>query len=300
MRRRILVLGSAAAMLAAAAVWLLSRPRPPHVLLITLDTTRADRLGCYGCTQSRTPVFDALASSGILCERALTVAPQTLPAHASMFTGLYPLESGVRTNGRGRLDESIPTLAQALKRQGYDTAAFVASFVVDRKFGLDAGFNTYDDDFVGDEPVGEAMQRQRRGESVVNAALQWLRLKREKPFFCWVHLYDPHAPYLAHTELFGNDYVDRPYDAEIAYVDLQAGRLVNFLKSRGLEQETLIVVVGDHGEGLGEHVEKGHGMTLYDESLHVPLIFRHVGRLPAGKRVPENISLVDLSPTILD
>jgi len=304
MRRRILVLGSAAALLAAAGFWLWPRSRP-HVLLITLDTTRADRLGCHGYKtgQDPTPVLDALASAGVLCERALTVAPQTLPAHTSMFTGLYPLESGVRTNGRRRLDDRIPTLAEVLKRQGYDTAAFVASFVLDRKFGLDRGFNTYDDDFSGDDPDSAAIQRQRPGELVVNAALKWLETKREKPFFCWVHLYDPHAPYLTHTDLFGDKYLGGPsdaYDAEIAYVDRQVGRLVNFLKERGLETDTLVVVVGDHGEGLGEHVEKEHGMTLYHEALHVPLIFRHVGRLSAARRVAESVSLVDLSPTILD
>ncbi|HEY2251871.1 MAG TPA: sulfatase-like hydrolase/transferase, partial [Planctomycetaceae bacterium] len=296
--RRILLCIAAAALLAMTAFWL--RPgSPPRLLLITLDTTRADRLGCYGYAAGQTPVLDALAASGVLCERASTVAPQTLPAHTSMFTGLYPLETGVVTNGRGRLGDGIPTLAEALKRRGYDTAAFVASFVLDRKFGLERGFTTYDDDFVGDEPVGEALQRQRRGASVVDAALQWLETKRQKPFFCWIHLYDPHSPYLAHDDLFNGKYATRPYDGEIAYVDLQVGRLVNFLKSRGLDKDTLIVVVGDHGEGQGEHVEKGHGLTLYREVLHVPLIFRYLGQLPA-RRVAENISLVDLSPTILD
>jgi arylsulfatase A-like enzyme/Tfp pilus assembly protein PilF len=270
------------------------------VLLITLDTTRADRLGCYGYQAGQTPVLDTLAAAGVLCERALTVAPQTLPAHVSMFTGLYPVESGIATNGRGRLDDSIPTLAESLKRQGYDTAAFVASFVLDRKFGLDRGFNTYDDDFTGEEPVGEALHRQRHGAAVVDAALTWLGAKRERPFFCWVHLYDPHAPYLSHAELFGDQYADRPYDAEIAYVDRQVGRLVDFLKNQKLETNTLVVVAGDHGEGLEEHVEKQHGMTLYQEVLHVPLIFRHVGRLSAQGRVAANVSLVDLSPTILD
>jgi len=297
--RRILVWGGAAAVLVALALWLWPRPRP-HILLVTLDTTRADRLGCYGYTAGQTPVLDALAAAGVLCERATTVAPLTLPAHTSMFTGLYPVESGVRTNGRGRLDDTIPTLAEVLKQQGYDTAAFVASFVLDRKFGLDRGFRTYDDEFADDEPGGEALHRQRRGELVVDAALEWLQAKRAKPFFCWVHLYDPHAPYLSHAESLGSKYAHSPYDGEIAYVDVQVGRLVDFLKSRGLESDTLVVVVGDHGEGLEQHVEKQHGMTLYHEVLHVPLIFRHVGRLSAKQRVAEDVSLVDLSPTILD
>jgi arylsulfatase A-like enzyme/Tfp pilus assembly protein PilF len=224
-----------------------------------------------------------------------------------MFTGLYPAENGIVTNGRGQLDPSIRALAEVLKREGYDTGAFVASFVLNRKFGLDQGFRTYDDDFAGDEEAPNALHRQRHGESVVDAALKWLGAKREKPFFCWVHLYDPHEPYLPHEELFKDKYIDRPYDAEIAYVDMQVGRLVDFLKARGLESQTLVVVVGDHGEGLAgqaeglaEHLERTHALTLYNETMHVPLIFRHVGQLPAGRHVAGNISLVDLSPTVLD
>ena len=304
MPRRILLLFTAVAMLAGISWYLWHAPRKPHFLLITLDTTRADRLKCYGYSAGNTPVLDSLAAQGVLCERAFTVAPMTLPSHTSMFTGLYPAENGIVTNGRGALDVSIPVLAEVLKRQGYDTGAFVASFVLNRKFGLDRGFRTYDDDFANEEPGSDSMHRQRHGQSVVDAALKWLGAKREKPFFCWVHLYDPHAPYLPHTETFQNKYVGLPpektYDAEIAYVDLQVGRLVDHLKTQGLDTQTLIAVVGDHGEGLGEHIEREHGMTLYNDALQVPLIFRHVGRLPAGRRVAENVSLVDLSPTILD
>jgi len=290
----------AMAMLAGLS-WFLWPSQKYNVLLVTLDTTRADRLGCYGYSAGNTPVLDTLAAEGVLCERAFTVAPITLAAHATMFTGLYPAESGVVTNGRGgRLDDRIPTLAEVLNREGYDTGAFVASFVLNSKFGLDRGFRTYDDDFASAEAAPDALHRQRHGESVVDAALQWLGAKREKPFFCWVHLYDPHAPYLPHTALFGAKYVDRPYDAEIAYVDRQVGRLVDFLKTRGLESRTLVAVVGDHGEGLADHLERGHGLTLYHETMQVPLIFRHAGRLPAGRRVAGNVSLVDLSLTILD
>jgi arylsulfatase A-like enzyme/tetratricopeptide (TPR) repeat protein len=300
MPRRYLMSGAAAALLVFAS-WLLWPPRTiPSFLLVTLDTTRADRLGCYGYPAGETPALDALADAGVLCERAFTVAPITLPSHATMFTGLFPAENGVVTNGRGRLDESIPTLAEVLKRNGYDTGAFVASFVLNRKFGLDLGFDTYDDEFATGEAASDVTHRQRSGAAVVDAALQWLATKREKPFFCWIHLYDPHSPYLPHTDLFGDTYVDRPYDAEIAYVDRQVQRLVDFLKVEGRDSQTLVVVVGDHGEGLADHVEQEHGMTLYDEALHVPLIFRHVGRLPARRRVVGNISLVDFSPTVLD
>ncbi len=300
MSRRRLLLCAATAISAGLAWWLWPVRQKPNFLLVTLDTTRADRIGCYGYRAGSTPALDALAENGVLCERAFTVAPITLPSHTSMFTGLYPPENGIFTNGRGRLDESIPTLAEVLKHNGYETAAFVASFVLNAKFGLDLGFETYDDDFTSEAAVEDVLHRQRSGQSVVDAALKWLGLRREKPFFCWVHLYDPHAPYLAYPELFGDKYVDRPYDAEIAYVDLQVQRLIDYLKQNGLEKQTLVVVVGDHGEGLGEHVEQEHGMTLYDDTLHVPLIFRHAGQLPGKRRIPSNVSLVDLSPTVLD
>lgn len=306
MPRRILRFGAAALLLAGLS-WIIWPRHKPNFLLVTLDTTRPDRLKCYGYAAGDTPVLDALAAEGVLCERAFTAAPITLPSHTTMFTGLYPAENGIVTNGRGRLPESIRTLADVLKREGYDTGAFVACFVLNGKFGLDRGFRTYDDDFAGEEAAPDTLHRQRHGESVVNAALKWLRFKREKPFFCWVHLYDPHDPYLPHTDLFKDKYVDRPYDAEIAYVDRQVGRLVDFLKNEGLDSQTLVAVVGDHGEGLAghaeglaEHFERSHGMTLYNETLHVPLIFRHVGQLPADRRIAANISLVDLSPTILD
>jgi arylsulfatase A-like enzyme/Flp pilus assembly protein TadD len=297
--RRIVVPGIVAGVLAGLALWLWPRPRP-NLLLITLDTTRADRLGCYGYSAGRTPVLDSLAASGILCERAYTVAPLTLPAHASLLTGLYPAENGVRTNGRGRLDDGIPTLAEVLKRRGYETAAFVASFVLDAKFGLDRGFRTYDDELPADEPGAAELHRQRSGEAVVDAALAWLNQKHSGSFFCWVHLYDPHAPYLSHADLFGEAFADRPYDAEIAYVDQQVGRLVEFLRTNGLDSRTLVVVVGDHGEGLGEHVERTHGSTLYNVTMQVPLIFHQAGRLSAGGRVAANVSLIDVSPTIVD
>ncbi|HTI49314.1 MAG TPA: sulfatase-like hydrolase/transferase [Planctomycetaceae bacterium] len=272
----------------------------PNLLLITLDTTRADRLGCYGFPSARTPALDALASGGVLCEEAHTVMPLTLPAHAALFTGRYPAENGMEMNGRGRLDETIETLAELLEGQGYATGAFVASFVLDRKFGLDQGFQVYDDDFAADRQLTDSMQRQRSGAGVVDAALRWLSGQSKAPFFCWVHLYDPHAPYETHAALFGEQFAGRPYDAEIAYADLQVGRLFDFLDHRGLRQETLVVVAGDHGEGLGDHLERTHGSTLYREILRVPLIWRFPDRLSAGRRLETRVSLVDVSPTILD
>jgi arylsulfatase A-like enzyme/Tfp pilus assembly protein PilF len=299
MLRKFVVCVTVAAVVGSLAFWLWPRPKT-NLLLITLDTTRADHLGCYGYAGAKTPVLDELAASGVLCERAYTVAPLTLPAHASLFTGLYPAEHGVRSNGRGRLDDSIPTLAEVLRRKGYDTAAFVASFVLDARFGLARGFKKYDDDIGGESADGDSAHRERDAASVVDAALAWLQEKRDRPFFCWVHLYDPHAPYLTHADEFGDEFADRPYDAEIASVDSAVGRLVDFLKTRGLDSRTLVVIVGDHGEGLREHQEPRHGLTLYNTILHVPLIFRHSGQLAPGRRVSGEVSLADVSPTLLE
>jgi arylsulfatase A-like enzyme/Flp pilus assembly protein TadD len=301
MRRKIVGLAAAVGLAVGLGVWQWVRPsHGPHLLIITLDTTRADRLGCYGYEQAQTPVLDSLAAEGILFEEAYTVAPITLPTHTSLFTGLYPAETGIRTNGRGRLPESITTLASVLKQRGYETAAFIASVVLNRKYGLNQGFETYDDELGEDQSTLDPMHRQRSGETVVDSALRWLDRTHRRPFCCWVHLFDPHSPYVPHTDLFGDEFADRPYDGEIAYVDRQVGRLIDFLKVRGLEQDTLVVVLGDHGEGLGDHGERMHSYMLYKTTMHVPLIFRRPGRLPAGKRVAPRVSLVDASPTILE
>jgi arylsulfatase A-like enzyme/Tfp pilus assembly protein PilF len=274
--------------------------RPPNVLLITLDTTRADRLGCYGYALALTPTLDALAAEGVLFERACTPAPLTLPSHASMMTGLYPPEHGLVSNGRGRLDENIPTLAESLRDAGYDTAGFIGSFVLHSKFGLQQGFASYDDDMTNTRPTEHGLHRQRDGVQVVDSALAWLTQRRTKPFFCWVHLYDPHNPYLAHADEFGDRFQDRPYDGEIAYVDRQVQRLVKHLDSNQFRERTLVVVVGDHGENLGEHDEEEHSLTLYDSVLHVPWIWAGYGASAKGRRVPQPVSLVDLRPTILE
>jgi arylsulfatase A-like enzyme/Flp pilus assembly protein TadD len=286
--------------LAGLFFWAWPRQRA-NLLLITLDTTRADRLGCYGHQQARTPVLDELARNGIVWDNAATVAPLTLPAHASLFTGRYPAENGVRANGRGCLDESIPTLARVLKKQGYQTAAFVASFVLDRQFGLAQGFDTYDDEFAGETPrAGVPGGWERGAAAVVDAALEWLDTKPPGPFFVWVHCYDAHRPYFSHTDVLGGEFVERPYDGEIAYVDRCLGRLLDHLKDHDLESGTLVVIVGDHGEGLGDHDEMTHGFALYNTTMRIPLILRHPGRLPSGRRVDTPISLVDVSPTVLD
>lgn len=300
MKRKTLLSVLAAAAVAGLGWWYRSLPsHGPHLLLITLDTTRADRLGCYGYDGARTPVLDALAAEGVLFEQASTVAPITQPAHASLFTGFYPKETGIRWNGQGRLPESFTTLASVLKARGYDTGAFIGAVVLNRSAGMNQGFDTYDDDFADPESPLDPLDGQRAGARVVDAALKWLSPVHRRPWFCWVHLFDCHNPYVAHPELFGKDFDDRLYDGELAYVDRQVGKLVDFLKSRKMDGETLVVVVGDHGESLGEHDESSHGFSLYQAAMHVPLLFRHGGQLQAGRRVASRVSMVDISPTIL-
>lgn len=287
-------------LIAGGAVWYTRFPRRFNVLLITLDTTRADRLGGYGYPLAKTPVLDRLAQQGVLFERAYAPVPLTLPSHASMLTGLYPPEHGLHNNGQAALPQGLPTLATQLEAAGYETGAFVAAFVLDHKFGLQRGFKTYDDDLSRADPALDGHHRYRDGKLVIDAALKWLRPRSRKPFLCWVHLFDPHYPYLAHEVRFGTEFQDRPYDAELAYVDEQIGRLIAALAESGALEHTLIVVVGDHGESLGEHGELTHGMTLYDATLRVPLLIVSPKESQPGHRVAEPVSLVDLTPTLLD
>jgi arylsulfatase A-like enzyme len=286
--------------LVGGVVWYVRSPRRLNVLLITLDTTRADHLGCYGYSEAKTPVLDRLAQQGVLFERAYAPAPLTLPSHASMFTGLYPPEHGLHNNGQGALPQGLPTLATQLQAAGYETGAFVAAFVLDHKFGLNRGFQTYNDDLTLSDPGLHGHHQYRDGSFVIDAALRWLRPRTSKPFFCWVHLFDPHYPYLAHEDEFGTQFKDRPYDAELAYVDQQLERLISALKESGALEHTMIVIVGDHGESFGEHGELSHGMTIYDATLRVPLLVVSPRESQPGQRVAEPVSLVDLTPTVLD
>ena len=277
----------------------------PNVLLITLDTTRADHLGCYGDQDALTPALDALAARGALFEQAFTSCPQTLAAHATMLTGLQPPEHGLRINGKQRLGAGIPTLAETLAARGYRTGAFVAAFVLDSKFGLNRGFETYDEDLSHAVPqaVHERLSVYRPGNQVVDAALGWLEKAAAgpAPFFCWVHLYDPHYPDFAHDELAGTPFEGKAsYDAEVAFMDRQVGRLAAFLETRQLAGRTLVVAVADHGEGLGDHGEIEHGYLLNEEVLRVPLLVAFPGVVRAGARVDAMVSLVDLAPTVLE
>src|SRR5579871_5279637 len=301
-RKSVRIWGAIVGLLAigmAAAYCLWPRTRL-NVILVTLDTTRADRIGCYGYPRARTPALDALAERGILFEAARTPIPVTLPAHASMLTGLYPPEHGLHSNSRARLGAKVPCLTEILRDAGYDTGAFVGSFVLNSKFGLNRGFQTYDDDLSSSESSNPLADRRRSGRVVVDSALAWLQSPRERPFFCWVHLYDPHFPYEARQETFGEEFVERPYDAGIAFADRQVQRLRDFLRDKQLEETTLVIVAGDHGESLMEHNEPEHGFLLYDSTLRVPFILSGPKFFKSGARVSTPVSLADLMPTVLD
>jgi arylsulfatase A-like enzyme/Flp pilus assembly protein TadD len=300
MRRRTRIIGSAcllAVLLAAAGC---RRAAPPNVLLITLDTTRADHLGCYGYSRAMTLAIDRLATQGVVFDNAFAAAPLTAPSHATMLTGLYPPEHGVRINGEGTLPSSIPTLAEYFTNRGYRTGAFIGAFVLDRRFGFARGFEVYDDDMRGGVYSDIALYRFRLGQKVADAALQWLRSHAYERFFCWVHLFDPHSPYDPHPDMFGSRFLDKPYDGEIAYVDVQIDRLLRFLDDHRLRNKTLVIIAGDHGEGLDEHRERTHGYLTYNTTLRVPLIFHWPARWKTGRRLAAPVTLADLMPTIIE
>ena len=276
-----------------------------NVLLVTLDTTRADRLGCYGYDAAGTPTLDALAKQGIRFDDAVTVAPVTLPSHASILTGLAPHHHGVRNNGGFHLDPAHVTLAEILSDRGYQTAAFIAAFVLDARYGLDQGFDVYNDDVGLDSSnTIEAFARpiyERSATRVTSDAVSWLGTRdRNRPFFCWVHYFDPHKPYNTPAP-FDKRFRNRPYDGEIAYMDNQIGRLVQALKWEGAWDNTLIVVVADHGEGLGDHDEATHAKLIYDSVMRVPLIMACPGLFKKSYVVDDVVvSVTDIFPTVLD
>lgn len=269
-----------------------------NVLLVTLDTTRADRIGCYGYAGGSTPSLDKLAASGVLFEWALTQVPQTLPAHATLLTGRYPREHGIRVNGQAALGDQFPTLTSIFKSKGYATGAFVSSFVLDDRFGLARGFDVYDDEMPQDLVERRRIDAERAGNETTDRALAWLGSVKSKPFFCWLHYYDPHDPY-APPAAFANRGRD-PYDGEIAFVDSQIDRVMTWLNAERLTGRTLIVVVGDHGESFGEHGERGHAVFLYQTNMRIPLLLSHPGALPAARRVSGVADLADVFPTVLD
>jgi choline-sulfatase len=272
-----------------------------NVLVITLDTTRADRLGAYGFAGVQTPNLDRLAREGVLFEQAASAAPLTLPAHSSLFTGKFPPDHGVRDNGGFFLDPRETTLANVLKSHGLKTGAFIGAYVLDSKWGLNQGFDTYFDDFDLSKYKAISLGAiQRPGNEVVDHGLQWLDQIGASRFFCWLHLYDPHAPYEP-PEPYKSLYRDRPYVGEIAFVDAQVGRVVSHLEAHHLLDSTIVVVMGDHGESLSEHGEATHGFFIYESTLHVPLLVRApFSGTRGGRRVMDVVRSVDVMPTILD
>jgi arylsulfatase A-like enzyme/Tfp pilus assembly protein PilF len=279
-----------------------SRPvRPPDVLLVTIDTLRADHLGCYGFSLARTPQIDRLSREGVLCSDAVAAAPITLPSHCSIMTGLYPPAHGVRDNGAYALGDRAVTLAERLKGAGYETQAFVSALVLNRRYGLAQGFDGYDDDLWAENEPKLFMIRDRKARKTADRVLEWLDRRKEalesRPYFAWVHFFDPHQPYVPEAE----DRLFAPtlYDGEIGGVDRALGRILDRLRKDGTLDRTLVVVTADHGESLGEHDEKTHAVFIYDATVRVPLIFRYPRLLPAGRRYEGPVRSVDIVPTIL-
>ena len=267
-----------------------------NVLLITLDTTRADHLPVYGYEKVKTPGFDRLGKTSLIFDDAIAHVPLTLPSHASILTGQLPIGHGVRDNEGYVVNPKADTLASILKGKGYTTAAFVSAFVLDSRWGLNHGFDSYFDHF---NPYREVNRDdiQRRAEETESEVEKWLPANKDGRFFCWVHFYDPHEPYDP-PEPYASTYAANRYDGEIAYMDQYVGKLLAKLDELRVSDRTLVIVTGDHGEGLGEHDELTHGMFLYSTTTQVPLLIR----IPGGKqrRIHGIVRHIDLAPTILD
>jgi arylsulfatase A-like enzyme/thioredoxin-like negative regulator of GroEL len=284
-------------------VSVLSQAEAPNIILVTVDTTRADRMGFLGSKRGITPNLDLLAQQGVVFERAFSQAPLTPVSHATIFTGTYPQFHTVTDFGRP-LPALLPFVPEILQKSGYHTAAFIGSLILDPKAnmapGFDRGFDFFDAGFrvkrSSDEDRYDTIER--RGGVVVAHAIAWLNKNRTaQPFFIWIHLYDPHAPYDPPPP-YDSRFKDL-YDGEVAYSDASLGKLFEYLRQRGLYDRALITVMSDHGESLGAHGESMHGIFLYDETIHVPLVFKLPGELLAGRRVATQVRLVDVAPTLL-
>jgi choline-sulfatase len=275
-------------------------PRDANVLLITLDTTRADHLSCYDPGKAKTPSLDALAARGVRFLHATAQVPLTLPSHACIMTGAYPTVHGLRDMGGFVLDPSHPTVASLTQAEGFETAAFVGSRAVGHRFGLAHGFEVYDDDMGPQTEEGKlpGVFAERRGAVVTDHALEWLKHHSQRKFFLWAHYYDPHEPYDP-PEPYRREYAKSLYDGEIAYMDEQVGRLLAGLDQLGITSRTLVIAIGDHGESLGEHGEATHGLFLYDATLHVPLLIAGPG-VPIGKVIGEQVRSIDIHPTVME
>jgi len=273
----------------------------PDVYLITIDTLRADHVHCYGYDKGATPAIDSLARNGVRFAHAFTPSPLTNTSHTSILTGLLPGSHGV-TDFAIPLAASYPTAAELLKERGYHTAAFIGAIILDSKAlapGLDRGFDFYDNFPAHADPKTRWGRVERRGEEVVHHAEQWLAAHPQGPHFVWVHLYDPHDPYEPPPP-FSQIYKDRLYDGEIAYADTALANFLEFLKRHDWYRNAVIVLVGDHGEGLGQHGEDTHGIFLYDSTIHVPLLFKLPDSSFAGKVIDAQVRTTDILPTVLD
>jgi choline-sulfatase len=290
-----IAIGCTAALL---ALTIRAQGQRPNVLLITLDTVRADHLGAYGSRDAATPAIDRLAREGVRFADATTASPLTGPAHAAILTGVYPARYGVRDNATTSLPDRAVTLGEILKNAGYRTGGFVGAFILGREYGFAQGFDEFDARFDRFD-ASMKLQAQRLGGAVVEAAAAWLGRSNGQPFFSWVHLYDAHAPYTPPAP-FAARFRARPYDGEIAYVDSCVQRLVSLLEQQGALDRTLVVVIADHGEGLGDHDEGEHGLFLYEPVLRVPWIVRLPDRALAGKVVDEQVRSIDVVPTVAE
>ncbi|MGB5704355.1 MAG: sulfatase-like hydrolase/transferase [Polyangiales bacterium] len=276
-------------------------PQRPNIVVITVDTLRADHLGCYGFEAARTPNIDALATQGVKAEHATAATPITLPSHSSIFTGLYPPAHGVRDNGIYKLPDEVDTLAERLSAEGYRTQAFVSAWVLHHRFNLSQGFDGYDDILANEGDPGMFRVPERSGKATMDGVLRWLDsatvASEPAPFFLWVHLFDPHQPYAPPEQ----DAAESPtlYDGEIASVDRQIGRLIQKLTEKNALDDTLLVFTSDHGESLGEHGEATHAIFIYESTIRVPFIVRYPAKLPGGKSYRGPVRAVDVMPTIL-
>jgi len=307
-KRPVLLIAAAVLLLLAAAVLRPWRPsfarlrsgRALNVILVSVDTLRADRLGCYGFRGIRTPTIDGLAAGGVRFARCIAPTPLTLPSHTTIMTGTLPLFHGVRDNGGFVVPQGLTTLSECFRGAGYATSAFVAAYVLDGKWGLNRGFDTYFDkfDLSRFEKISLASV-QRPADEVMDEALAWLDAAKDGPFFSWIHLYDPHTPYDPPPP-YDAQYPNHPYLGEIAFTDAQLGRLTAFLETSGLGEKTVLVFVSDHGESLGAHEEGTHGFFVYQEAIHVPFIVATPFPRLHGVVSDRVVSLADVMPTILE
>ncbi|MCP4154527.1 MAG: sulfatase-like hydrolase/transferase, partial [bacterium] len=308
MKKKYIIIPVIVALIAAisAGIFFLSKGKKIeatnyNLLFISLDTLRADHVGIYGSEDADTPILDSLARKGVMFKNCYTPVPLTLPAHCTMFTGKYPISLNVRGNGIYALDGKEKTLAEIMKESGYSTYGVISSFVLLAKFGLNQGFDVYDDS-LNSHKMYNNYESEIDAPEVYQKFNQWFDKNHDSRFFAWVHLYDPHKPYKAPPEFrkkFNNSQIGR-YKAEISYTDHYVGKFIDKLKEKNVLKNTLVVIVGDHGEAFGEHEEHEHGIFCYEEVLKVPLIFYNPDLFSGGLCVENRVNLIDIMPTLLD